>query len=531
MTIEHHQAIPDNTPLLIGAGQYTEQLPSSGDGPLNSPVELAARAAKLAIESAGGSLTGSDIDAIATIRLFSDSAPAWACPFGRSDNPPASIARRIGARPNWNIYSNAGGDQPLCLLAEFSGAIARGEIECALLTSTEAIANQRHAQRNSLQPDWNEEMGQEGLDERKYIKRMVTPEELASGMYLPAHWYALIENFRATQQGNTPQQHLQQMAELLAPMSQVAASNPYAFFPTGYSAQELAGNNNGNYPICLPFSKRLVAQDAVNQAAAVVVISAGKARELGIDPEHWILQLGYAEGEDLPLIKRKNPGTSEAMERVFDTAIASAGIKQEDIELIDIYSCFPCAVESARDTLGISREDNRPLTVTGGLPFFGGPGNAYSMHALAEMVLRLRSGSRTAMITANGGMLSKHAALILGANNGSNREKALDFTRLQPKAIDPADIEAVQICEVPVRGEVLSYTVIHERKGDDTAIVLAQTDEGERFLAYNSDAEIVSQVMAASPVGRAIAVKQVDGRNYFGFSTGSVENQQSARAS
>ena len=107
------QHIADNTPILVGAGQFTEHLQPDIDNPLSAPVELAARAAQAALDSAGGNISGGDIEAIATIRLFSDSAPAWACPFGRSDNPPASIARRIGARPNWNIYSNAGGDQPL----------------------------------------------------------------------------------------------------------------------------------------------------------------------------------------------------------------------------------------------------------------------------------------------------------------------------------------------------------------------------------------------------------------------------------
>ena len=516
MNTNPSQTLPDNTPVLVGAGQYIERLDQGSQQELNAPVELAARAAKLAIESAGGSLSGAHIDAIATIRMFSDSAPAWACPFGRSNNPPASIASRIGANPRQKIYSNVGGDQPLNLLAELSAAIASGEIESALLTSTEAIASQRHAQRNALSPDWSETLDQD-LDERKYVERLVTPEELASGMYLPAHWYALIENRRAYQQGNDLSQHTAQMAQLLAPMSQVAAHNPFAFFPRGYSAEELADKDNGNYPICTPFRKRLVAQDAVNQAAAVILISAGKARALGIDPENWILQLGYAEGEDLPLIKRRNPGTSEAMERVFQAAFESAGLKQSDIDLIDIYSCFPCAVESARDALGIGKDDERPLTVTGGLPFFGGPGNAYSMHALAEMVLRLRGDARTAMVTANGGMLSKHAAVILGTGREFNDSDTINYLQITPSVVGQEDIEAAAICTAPGSGRVISYTVIFARNGEDTSIVLAETEAGERFLAQSKEADTVAQVLEDSPVDRHIEVRQVDGKNFFSF--------------
>jgi hypothetical protein len=35
---------------------------------------------------------------------------------------------------------------------------------------------------------------------------------------------------------------------------------------------------------------------------------------------------------------------------------------------------------------GRARDDTRPLTVTGGLPWFGGPGNNYSTHAIATMM-------------------------------------------------------------------------------------------------------------------------------------------------
>ena len=191
MSIDSNPQLADNTPILVGAGQYTEHLSADAEPALNPPVELAARAAVKAIASTGGNFSASDIEAIATSRLFSDSAPAWACPFGRSDNPPESIARRIGATPRERIYSDAGGTQPLQLMAELSTAIARGELQCALLTGVEAIANQRYAQRNGLEPDWSESF-ELPLDSRETVQRMVSSAELKSGMYLPAHWLSLI---------------------------------------------------------------------------------------------------------------------------------------------------------------------------------------------------------------------------------------------------------------------------------------------------------------------------------------------------
>jgi acetyl-CoA C-acetyltransferase len=142
--------LPDNTPVIIGAGQYTEHIPTTGQPPLSSPMSLAAQASAAALHDAG--IRAGNIDTIAVIRLFSDSVPAWACPFGGTDNPPESIARIIQAIPDRRIYSNAGGTQPLQLLRELFTDIARGETQVALLASAEAIASQRFAQRNGLAP-------------------------------------------------------------------------------------------------------------------------------------------------------------------------------------------------------------------------------------------------------------------------------------------------------------------------------------------------------------------------------------------
>ncbi|MEP5568582.1 MAG: hypothetical protein ABJN62_12150 [Halioglobus sp.] len=516
MDRSQHQHLPDNTPILVGSGQYTEQPDSQDAAQLNPPMELAARASQRAIDDAGGALQAADIDAIAVIRLFSDSAPAWACPFGRSDNPPQSVAHRLGASPQSRIYSTLGGNEPLHLMAELSRAIARGELNCALLTGAEAIANQRHAQRSCIDLDWSESH-EESLDNREYIGTIAAPAELASGMYLPAHFYALIENLRAHQQGNDEQSHRHQMAQLLAPMSKVASTNPYAYWHKNYSEQELVSEANGNYPICLPYSKFLVAQDAVNQAASLILMSAGKARALGIDPAKWVLQLGYAEAADQCVYERPDPGTSQAMQATLSTVFQRAECTQKDIGLIDIYSCFPCAVEAVREELGIAADDPRPLTVTGGLPFFGGPGNNYSMHALAEMVNQLRGSRKKGLVTANGGQLSKHAAVILGAATSESAVPPLDYSELTFEAIAADSVSTVPECKNPDSGSVLTYTIIFERKRDDKVVVLAEDETGARFLANSTDEAVVAQARDQSPIGCKVKVWQENNKNRFSF--------------
>lgn len=512
----NYQQLPDNTPIIVGAGQHTEHITDPASAPLSGPMDLAAQAARIALDDAGGKLRATDIDAIAAIRLFSDSAPAWACPFGGSDNPPESIASRLGASPRKRIYSDANGAQPLQIMAELFTGIASGEIDCALLAGAEAIASQRHAQRSGIELDWAEQFDLP-MDSRLDLGMIATPAELASGMYLPVHYYALIENHRASQQRNTLQQHREQMAKLLASFSTVASHNPYAYWRDKYSASDLLGEGKHNYPISLPYSKLLVAQDAVNQAAALVLTSVGKARAWGISPSQWIFLQGYAEGADQYVSQRVNPGTSEAMRRVFERTLNGIAASGNEFDFIDLYSCFPCAVEAACDVLSLPIDGSRELTVTGGLPFFGGPGNNYSMHALAEMTRRLRGGDQRALVTANGGILSKHAAVVLANNPNAGQGAPLQLEQGLPAAVSHEDIPTRPLADSPRSGTAISYTVIYERKKPDLAIVLGETDDGERFLANSDEPAIVEALKRDSPIGRRLALSPAEQSYRFQF--------------
>lgn len=507
--------VPDNWPVIVGAGQVTEPLAGS-DAPLTAPMQLAANAGRMALADAGGDAHAACIDTVATIRLFSDSAPAWACPFGRSDNPPDTVARSIGATPERLIYSNAGGTQPLNLLAELMAAILAGEYRCALLTGAEAIASQRLAQRQGLAPDWSDP-STAPLDERFYAQRFASPEELASGMSLPAHYYALIENLRGHRAGRDAAGHARAMARLMAPLSEVAAGNPYAFFRERHSAARLLEQDRGNYPVCHPYSKLLMAQDSVNQGAAVLVMSAGLARELGIDPARWVFLQGYAEGEEDFLARRPDPASSPVMAAVLHAALDSAAAGVHDLDLLDIYSCFPCAVDAACEALALPVDGSMPLTITGGLPFFGGPGNNYVTHSLAEMVNRVRRHGARGLVTANGGILSKHAAAVLAAS-----PRRADGSLVQPPVATPIKRDESRgasraLATNPEAGKVTSFTVIYGRDGDHRAVVLGETDNGERFLARSEAQATVAACHSASPIGRQVALAGDDGVRQFSF--------------
>ncbi|TNF89221.1 MAG: acetyl-CoA acetyltransferase, partial [Gammaproteobacteria bacterium] len=171
--------LPDSTPVLVGAGQAVEREPTT-----SSPMAIASRAAGAALEDSGGQAVAAAIDTIAVVKIFSDSASIWATGQGRSNNPPQSIARAIGANPRHRVYSQTGGNEPQSLLMEFARDIAAGERDVVLLAGAEASKNQRNAQRNAIPLDWEENFD-EPLEDRGFGKFVANNQERFNGMVMP----------------------------------------------------------------------------------------------------------------------------------------------------------------------------------------------------------------------------------------------------------------------------------------------------------------------------------------------------------
>lgn len=504
--------VADNTPIIVGSAQYVERLES--DTPvLDHPMHLASQACIKALTD--GKLKADEIDAIATIRLFSDSSGAWKSDFGGSTNPPESIARRIGAPAGQRIYSNVGGNEPLQLLAELMQAISNGDIRAALLTGSEAIASQRYAARRGLVLDWQEDIDAP-MDDRMSNDRLVSIEEIKAGMTLPVRFYGAIEMLQAHQMGHDRQQHEDFMGRLLVSFSEIAVSNPYSQFSTNFTARDIVESSPDNYPISLPYLKRMIAQDAVNQAAAIVITSVGQARANGIDPSRWIFLESFAYGSDHVLSQRQDPARSEAMRRVLASTLSRADKRIEDVDLIDIYSCFPCAITAACEVLKLPKDGSSPLTVTGGLPYFGGPGNNYSMHALAEMVRQLRGKPERALVTANGGMLSKHAAALLSSQ--PNQAQTIDWNNNPQFGVDCIDIPIRAYTDNPKTGQIVTYSVATRKEKPDLGIVIADAPGDERFLASSTDPKVTKTLTGSDCIGRRIAVTGGEEQRGFDFS-------------
>lgn len=507
----------ENTPVLIGAGQFTYR-GEAGQSP--SPTALLKIAAERAVADAGlGAEALSQIDGLAVVGFTID-APGGGRLVPHSSNPPATLAGRLGAAPAWSVYSHMGGNSPQQLINIVSQRIARGETEMALVVGCEFLGSAtKRLQRQLGFDDWDD--AETDLPEPDRIgdpRPGATPDESAHGLGRPINVYPLFENALRARDGRSIPDHQARLGKLFAPFTEVAAKNPEAWFPIARSAEELVTVTDRNRMVGFPYTKYLNAIMEVDQSAGVLVVSLKKARELGVSDDRMVYLHGCADASDLWYpTDRQDFHSSPAMRLTGKRAFEMAGISLDDVRHIDLYSCFPVAVEIGAEELGLSLDDPRGLTVTGGLPYMGGPGNNYAMHSIAVMMQRLRDNPGDfGLITANGWFLTKQSTGIY-----STRRPDRPFDRQDP-AIIQAQIDALShpdVIETPEGAATIeTYTVVHGREGYMLGIIIGRDSQGRRFVAHTpNDEATLANLEATEAVGRTGKVSRSDDgkRNIF----------------
>ncbi|WP_164115705.1 acetyl-CoA acetyltransferase [Sphingorhabdus sp. Alg239-R122] len=510
--------ISPDTPILVGAAQHIDRWDGHSSACAPSPQSLMCAATRATLHDCGAAEIAAHIDVVAVIRLFADSLSGipGAEKFGKCDNLPRYVARENGIMPKRAIYSVVGGQSPQALVNEFAEEIYAGVASAVLLTGAEAIAAAKMALRQDMVLDWSDVSDDdEDMEDRGFGSYFVNGYEIANGIGVPVQTYPLFEHALRARLGQTRAEHAADMAELWHRFSKTATANPYAGFRQERSAEFLSAPSAENYPVSDPYLKWHVAQDAVNQGAALILTSVRKAAELGIPQGKWIYLHGYGAANEKMISERTDLSRSIAAEKSLGLAFESARIMAGDATHMDLYSCFPCAVFIAAEAAGINWR-TRQLTLTGGLPFFGGAGNNYSMHAIAEMVMKLRACPNDyGLIVANGGFLSKQAVGIYSA-----RPKP-DWQPVSSSGIQ-AEIDAMQPVaklEGNITADIESYTLSYKRGRPDRAIISAVTENG-RILAHtsSSDANIAAILAklakpAHDPIGRKVTIESPENSN------------------
>lgn len=503
----------DRTPVLIGVGQAAER-PTDPDYRALSPADLAGEAARAALADAGasGDLAGA-LDVIAAIRQFEISSPGAKAPFGASNNFPRSVARRIGADPARAILEITGGQGPQRLVGEFCEAIARGEAEAVLLVGSEAMSTVLTLNAKGETPDWSETV-EGSMEDRGYgLEGMFTASILKHRITGAIPAYALFENARRARLGLDRPAYARKMGELFAPFTRVAAANPYSASPVEKTAEELVAVSDRNRIVADPFTRMLVARDQVNQAAAVILTSVGRARALGVPEDRFVYLHGQADANELTIMERPDLSASPSAISAGRKALELAGRTVDDMAVFDFYSCFPIAVFNMIDGLGIAADDPRGLTLTGGLPYFGGAGNNYSMHAIAEVVpaLRARPGA-FGFIGANGGMLSKYS---VGVYSTAPADWSQPEARRAKIPYDP--VPGLEVETATGEATVETYTTTTTRSGP-AIVVIARLADGRRAAANQASEAAFAELDAREPIGRRVRLEtDAEGFNRFTF--------------
>lgn len=496
--------VSGNTPVIIGVGQYSERVGEPGYAAL-SYMDLAGRALAEAIADSGasGSVAGA-IDTLAAIRAFELSRPDRKPPFGAADNVPRAIARRVGANPARAILTTTGGQTNQQLVGEFASAIASGESRCAVIVGSEAISTVLALTAKGEIPDWSEEIGGDFEDQGFGVEELLEPVMMMHGATGAIPLYALAENARRHRLGLGLEAYRLEIGRLFAPFTRVAAANPHSAAPVERTAEELATATDRNRVVAEPYLRMTVARDQVNQAAAVIVVSAGLARELGVPEDKWVHIHAVTAATELKLSKRPDLSANPASLASVDAALERAGKGIADMRYIDFYSCFAIPVFNQCDHFGLTAEDPRGLTLTGGLPFFGGAGNNYSAHAIAEAVQRVRGDRGSfALVGANGGWMSKYATGIYST-------EPADWSGNDRFAVLPKATDKVPLATEPVNAATVeTYTINRGPKGAE-AIFIGRSDAGERVVgnADLSDAATAEAFESGEPFGKRLALTQ-----------------------
>jgi len=506
--------LQDNTPILVGCGDVTDMTTPIEQG--RSPYELIAQAGRLAIADTAAPGMAGAIDTIAMLRLFSDTSFRFATRLGASKNAPKTVANLIGLNASRHIYTWNGGNMPQYLVNLFSEQIVAGEIRAAMICGGEALRTQHAVQRAGLPVSWHDDPG--GTPEEiGDPRRGWSDHEDKHNMRAAIAMYPLFENaIRGARKRAIPE-HLQAIGRLMAGFAKVAAENPLATRRDGFSAERLVTVDAENRWIGFPYPRYLNSNAFIDQSAAVIVTSVGVARELGIPQSKWVFLHGCADAHDHWYVsERIDLHSSPAIREASRLALDMAGRKIGDFRFLDLYSCFASAVEIGCQELGLAEDDPRGLTVTGGLPFFGGPGNNYVTHSISEMMRRVRSVPGCyGLVTANGNYVTKHSFGVYSTEPVRGTWKRQDPSVLQAR-LDA--MPKAPFTETPSGAATIeTYTVMHGKGGPEYGLVFGRLNAtGQRFLAnLPSDPAWLQAFQDVENLGRPGSVTQVDGRNLF----------------
>jgi acetyl-CoA C-acetyltransferase len=481
--------IDPHSPVLVGVAQIEQRIddPEAGLEPLRMMIE----ATRLAAQDAGSRQLLSRADSVRVIR------GVW-----RYGNPARVVAEEIGCPRAQTVGTGFGGNMVQATVNHAALAIQRGELDVVVITGAEHGRTRGRARKAGLRPSYAPAPGQPDLLLGEEGSMSHSAEE-ARGIEMAIQFYPIFESAIRHARGEPLEAHRRRISELWERFSAVAATNPHAWIREPRSAREIRTPSPTNRMVGYPYSLLMNSNNRVDQGAALLLCSAQAAERAGVPRERWVFLHAGADASDHYFVSnRDNLHSSPAIRIGGRRALELAEVELDDLTYIDVYSCFPSAVQVATQELGIP--DDPAPTVTGGLTFGGGPLNNYVMHSIARMTELLRGdpGSK-GFITANGGYLTKHAFGVY-STEPPHRGFRHETPREAPDSFPRRDV--IQDWSGPVHIE--GYTVMFGAKGPDVAHAACLLDDGRRTWANCRDSETLDAMTREEFCGR---LARVDG--------------------
>ncbi|CAG9989610.1 unnamed protein product [Clonostachys byssicola] len=501
--------LPRTTPIIVGVGEVKNKSLHLNDA--IEPAELMVSAIRKCFKDTGANENDvrSAIDGLLVV-------PPWTWPYF---DLPGVISKKVGFSPSHSQVGVHGGHQPNEWCDEAARRVSTGESKAVIITGGEALASLAACEKAGKvhPPGWTEP------DPEKKTVRVgdLSAREQNIGtkhlIGLPIHIYPMYENSLRAYTRQSIEKNTIESAQLYEAFDKVSSQKEYSWRSgeVPRDAREIGTFTKKNRMVCSPYPLLMNAFNTVNLAAACLITSVEQAEKLGIPKEKWVYILGGAgTHERAHFWERSNFHSSPAMQQALDAALEVSGVTKDEIDAFDIYSHLGLNVVSP----------SKPITLLGGLTSFGGAGNNYSMHALAEMTRQIRSGTiQRGLVLANGGVLSHQHAVCLSSQPRKGKEVYPKNNPLPKIAIGEA--WGTPFKEVAQGAAFIeTYTVEYSRDGQPRVglIVGRLKNDGHRFLANHGDDSTLQKLADPSwePIYQQGRVSgSDDGRNLFFFST------------
>lgn len=486
------------TPVIVGAAALNNR----GDDSPVEPTAFMAEAIEAALVDAGAASLRDKIQAIRTVKGI------W--PY---TDPTRLVIERLGLGDHVRSgMTPMGGNYFYDLFAATASDIQAGDLDVAVLVGGETMRTRRRDRAAGRRTEYLAERDEAVPDDTYGIdKDMYLPEEAEVGVHYPINFYALAEVALRHEAGDTEDEHIRRVGKLWAGASDVAAANPDAWFRTAHTADEIAFTSDTNRAVAYPYPKLMTSNVNVDQAGAVVMCTLEAAQAAGVSADKMVFAHSHAGAFD-PVYPshRWSMTESPSMRIAGKRALELAGVGVDDLSAVDLYSCFPAAVQIAQKELGLTAD--RPFTITGGLTFSGGPMNSYCMQALVRGAQVARSsGSHSSdggplLLTGNGGFFSKHSFLVLDTNapdGGFKTERMQDQVDAMPSRVLASSI--------PANATVEAYTALYDRDGTPNQSALScLTADGDRVWAKSTDTDQITELLSADNCGRLVSLSPTD---------------------